>query len=90
MGPTERLTDFIRQMEPFTRNQIRKRGEHEADAVQRTAPRYGGQLGAFLWFVRHGTRPLSATAAEFRTYRPVAAALVARGEFPPEVLDLFK
>lgn len=58
---------------------------HRADG----SVRYAQRIKAFLWFMRTCTRPLSADESEFQRYRGVAKALVEKGQFKPEVLDLF-
>lgn len=61
-------------------------------AVQRRTQgsvEYCAQIRALLFFLRAGQRPGSATSEDFHKYRPVVAALVARGQFRADSLDTF-
>ena len=51
---------------------------------------YLSRIKAFLFFMRHQTRPGSADDLEFQSYRPVVEALVQKQQFKPEALILFK
>jgi hypothetical protein len=52
--------------------------------------KYASRIKAFLYFMRFGSRPGSATDSEFQSYRVVAEALVKKEQFKPSILDLFK
>ena len=59
-------------------------------ARQQGSGQYVAKIGAFLFFMRHGQRPSSASDDEFQSYRPVVEALVAKDQFKPEILNLFR
>jgi len=50
---------------------------------------YAARIKNFLWFVEERKRPGSATAEDFYAYKPIAAALVASGDFKESVLEVF-
>jgi hypothetical protein len=52
--------------------------------------KYAAQLKNFLYFMRYGSRPGSASDWEFNLYKPICKALVEKKQFVPAVLDVFR
>jgi len=50
---------------------------------------YVNRIGAFLFWLRSGIRPASASDDDFQLYRVVAEQLVAKGQFKPTILETF-
>lgn len=59
-------------------------------ARQQGSMDYVNRIGAFLFWLRHGKRPASASENVFQSYKVVAEQLVAKGQFKPTVLDEFR
>jgi hypothetical protein len=92
---------FLERMAPLSYASILREAELECGSVERTlyvvkgAPKrrdnggsaYVEKIRAFLFFMRYGTRPGSASDADFRAYKLVVQALVERGEFKPDALS---
>jgi len=60
------------------------RAEHAKESV------YRRRLGEFMWYMRYGTQPGSATRWEFAEFRPVVVALVEAGQWKAEALARFE
>ena len=94
---------FLKRMALLSYASILHEADSECGSVERTlygvkgAPKrredggsaYVEKIKAFLFYMRHGTRPGSASEADLRAYKPVVQALVERGEFKPDALDTF-
>jgi hypothetical protein len=52
--------------------------------------KYVAKLKKLLFFMRSGVRPGGIDEVDFQAYRPVCVSLVRRGQFKPEILDLFR
>jgi len=52
--------------------------------------RYIDLLKKFLFFMNHGVKPAGITDWDFLMFRSVCENLVKKGQFKPEVLDIFK
>lgn len=65
------------------------RGKTRKQTVERGGRTYVEELGAFLFFMRFGMRPSSATDDEFQSYRRVCETLVEKGHFKPSILEMF-
>jgi hypothetical protein len=50
---------------------------------------YAHKLKEFLFWLRFGRRPSSASEGDFHLYKIVALALVEKGAFKPSVLEMF-
>ena len=59
------------------------------EARKQGSPEYAERIKSFLFWLRFGTRPAGIDNEEFALYRPVADALVEKGQLNPEILDLF-
>ncbi len=63
-------------------------------ARERGSMDYAGQLGGLVFWLERGhltaTKPDGVSRADFRAFRPIMDALIARGELPPEALDQFR
>ena len=83
---------------------ILREAEQEANAVERGlhglrgAPKrreqgggvYLNKIGQFLFFMRHGIKPLGVYEEDFQRYMPIIQSLVDRGQMKPEALDIFR
>ncbi len=96
------LRGFLEQVKDYGYLEMVKAGEEETDSldgllrgdarndtIESGGGLYRRQLGEFLFFLKQGIRPHSATEEDFQSYRPVCEALVAKGHFKPSVLDMF-
>jgi len=93
---------FLRGIENLTYDQmIREANEHcrraEAASTGRGGPQqraigsieYQTKIKQFLFFLQSGARPGGASASDFASYRPAIEALVKKGHYKPEILNLF-
>lgn len=88
--------DFIDRMANLDSGlEIIKRAESECEWLLRNKTkdrenfRQAERVKAFLWFMRTGTKPGSATPDEFASYKRVVQSLVDKGAADPDWLKLF-
>ena len=95
---------FLRSVRDLDYQEIIQAAENQVYAIEpgltraRGAPerrrlgggKYVAKLKKFLFFMRSGIRPGTVDDLDFQAYRSVCASLVRRGQFKPEILDLFR
>lgn len=103
MTNTYDFSAFMARMAELDYHEILHEADAEIGRIERLsygvkgAPRhremgsveYASRIRAFLFYMRHGTRPGSARNSEFISYRQVVEALVRKRQFRAEALDDF-
>lgn len=98
-----KFSEFIEHIKDMGIVEIIIAGCNEVDEVERISFRIKGsvktrdkgslfytrKLKNFIYFLRNGTKPGSASDDEFASYRSIVEKLIQRGQLKPEVLKNF-
>lgn len=95
--------DFLQQVKDLDYMEIIQHAEREVARVESLSygrpgavkaremgsTKYAHEIKEFLFWMRYGTRPASASENNFQLYRIVANELVKKKQFKPSVMDVF-